>query len=141
MYSHGVRPTCDSVFNGTRCSKTRRLVGDNKKKACARNHDYNIRLFMGAMRVAHELGFYGLSEARSQINTIPSTEPDMVADWMASDVESSLSEHDEIATVADVEDVEECTAAGVEKRGLDDGGCVQSPEDDSPPEIDLIMFS
>jgi hypothetical protein len=60
---------------------------------------------------------------------------------MASDVESPLSEHDEVTTVADVEDVEECTVAGVEERGLDDGGCAQSPEDDSPPEIDLIMFS
>jgi hypothetical protein len=141
MYSHGARPTCDSVFNGTRCSKTRRLVGDNKKKACARNHDYNIRLFMGAMRVAYELGFQGLSDARGQINTTPAMEPDMVADWMASDVESSPSEHDEIAIVADVEDDEKCTVAGVEERGLDDGGCAQVPGEDSPPEIDLIMFS
>jgi hypothetical protein len=116
-------------------------VGDNKKKACARNHDYNIRLFMGAMRVAYELGFYGLSDARGQINTTPAMEPDMVADWMASDVESSPSEHDEIAIVADVEDDEKCTVAGVEERGLDDGGCAQVPGDDSPPEIDLIMFS
>jgi hypothetical protein len=80
MYSHGAIPTCDPVFNGTRCTKTRRLVGNNKKKACPRNHDFKIRLFMGAMRVAHGLVFYGPSDARSQFNTTPSTEPDMIAD-------------------------------------------------------------
>jgi hypothetical protein len=35
---------------------------------------------MGAMRVAHELGFYSPSDARSQLNTTPSTEPELIAD-------------------------------------------------------------
>jgi hypothetical protein len=36
-----------------------------------RNHDYKVRLFMGAMRVPHELGFYGLRETRAQNDTTP----------------------------------------------------------------------
>ena len=61
MYSHQVVSTCDSVLNGTRCSRSRKLVG--KQHRCFRSHDYKVRLFMGAMRVPHELGFYGLSDA------------------------------------------------------------------------------
>ena len=132
MYSHKVSPTCDSVFNGTRCPETRRLVGDNKKRACPRNHDYKVRIFMGAMRVSHELGFYGLRTARTQTDvasvTSPET-PDAVADWMISDVEDQPSEHDELETVL-----------GMEELTLDDSGCAQRLEEVTPSSADLILF-
>lgn len=109
---------------------------------------------MGAMRVSHELGFYGLSETRAQANITPfteaditpctepditsftesditpSTEPDVTADWMMSDVEDQSSEHEEVEAVAEVEE-----------RDVGDGGRVQTPEADKLPDIDLIMFS
>jgi hypothetical protein len=133
------------VFNGTRCTRTRKYVGDNNR--CLRNHDYKVRLFMGAMRVPHELGFYGLREACSQNgtpsygssddralnDTTPFDEPDAFADWMTSDVESAPTEHDEVATVAGDQ---ERTVAHV----LENDDRPQSLEVDHP-EIDLITFS
>jgi hypothetical protein len=92
---------------------------------------------MGAMRVPHELGFYGLSEARAQANITPFTEsnispctepditpftepnitpsiePDVMADWMMSDAEDQPSVHEEVEAVAEVEG-----------RDVDDGGRV-----------------
>jgi hypothetical protein len=128
MYSHQVAPTCDSVFNGTRCSRTRRIVGD--KNRCLRSHDYKVRLFMGAMRVPHELGFYGVRHAHTHINTTLPTKLESAADWMNSDVEAHDSEHDE--AMADIE---------AEERAVDDGGRVQDLEDDNRSGSDLILFS
>lgn len=146
MHPHKVAPTCDSVFNGTRCSETRRLVGDNKTWACPRNHDYKVRLFMGAMHVPHELGFYGISETRAQVHIAPftqpditplhepditpSTEPDVTADWMMSDVKDQFSGHEEVVAIAEAEE-----------RDLGDGDCAQTLDKDTLPDIDLIMFS
>lgn len=142
MYSHEVSPTCDSVFNGTRCSKTRRLVDDNRKKACPRNHDYKVRLFMGAMRVPHELGFYGIRDARSQMIPTPPHEPDTAADWMMSDVDDHNSEHDSIMAAVGAEERDEVVpVAEVEKLNLDDSGRPQTPEDDNRSGTDLILFS
>jgi hypothetical protein len=153
MFSHQAIPTCDSVLNSTRCSRARKLVA-GKSRACPRNHDYKVRLFMGAMRVPHELGFYGLSEARAQAHIAPfteagitlftepditpftepdvtlSTEPDVMADRMMSDVEDQPSVYEEVEAIAEVEE-----------RDSGDGGRVQTPEADKLPDIDLIMFS
>ncbi|KAH0293747.1 hypothetical protein M436DRAFT_62561 [Aureobasidium namibiae CBS 147.97] len=146
MYSHEVSPTCDSIFNGTRCSKTRRLVDDNRKKACPRNHDYNVRLFMGAMRVPHELGFYGIRHIHTPINTTPPAEPDLTSDWMKSDVEDSTSEHDEPGdeTMADAEAEEHdevMPAAEVEKLNIDPSDRPQTPDGDNRSATDLILFT
>ncbi|CAD0090127.1 unnamed protein product, partial [Aureobasidium vineae] len=92
-FSHKFAPTCDSVLDGTRCSKTRRLVNNNKKRACARNHDYKVRLFMGAVRVSHELGFYGVDNNHIDRSVTPVNELGnaVQSSWMASDVERTLS--------------------------------------------------
>jgi hypothetical protein len=145
MYSHEVVPTCDSVSNGTRCSKTRRLVSDTKNR-CMRNHDYKIRLFMGAMRVPHELGFYGLSDARAQSNITPSPEFEVAADWMAADVESPPIEQVESSPTEHVEGPPNehngvVTVADVEERELDDIFRAQSLEKDTTSGTDLILFS
>jgi hypothetical protein len=149
MFSHQVIPTCDSVLDGTRCSRSRRLVA-GKSKACPRNHDYKVRILMGAMRVPHELGFYGLSDARSdaraQINNAPFTEPDVAADWMAADVESPPIERVESPPTEHVESPpnehnEVVTVANVEERELDDRCRAQSLEEDTTSGTDLILFS
>jgi hypothetical protein len=104
---------------------------------------------MGAMRVPHELGFYGLSDARSdahaQINNAPSTEPDVVADWMAADVESPSIEHVECPSTEHMESPpnehnEVVTVADVEERELDDGFRAQSLQEDTTSGTDLILF-
>jgi hypothetical protein len=152
MYAHSVVPTCDSVFDGTRCNKTRRLVGDNKRRACPRNHDYKVRLFMGAMRVPHELGFYGLriqdniTPSRTQNNITPSPEPDVAAGWMAADVESPHIEHVESPATEHEESPpdkhdEVVSVADVEERELDGEFRAQTMEADTTSGTDLIMFS
>ncbi|KAH0359717.1 hypothetical protein KCU65_g9814, partial [Aureobasidium melanogenum] len=105
-FSHEVTPTCDSVFDGTQCSRTRRLVNDDKRRACPRSHDYKVRLFMGAMRVPHELGFYGVDNVDTGLSMTPSNEiGDAVgADWMASDAEKKHSEREEPLAIAEVEE-------------------------------------
>jgi hypothetical protein len=79
-------------------------------------------------------------------DTTPSTEPDAFADWIASDVESAPTEHDEVATVAGdeertVAEVEERAVPEVKERDLGNGDRAQSPEGDNLPEIDSIVFS
>lgn len=144
MYSHQVVPTCDSVFNGTRCSRSRKMVGE--KNRCFRSHDYKVRLFMATMRVPHELGFYGLRHVHNQVNTTPPTEPDIEADWMKSDVEDRTSEHDEpmdeAMADAEVEEHDEVVpVAEVEKLNLNAGDRPQTPEVDNRSGTDLILFT
>jgi hypothetical protein len=117
-----------------------------------RNHDYKVRLFMGAMRVPHELDFYGLHETRAQNDTTPygprndrteknttsSIESDALADRMASSLNDDPSEQDEIATVAEGE---EHTVTEVEERALPNDDRAKCLEDNKLPEIDLIIFS
>jgi len=144
MYSHQVVSTCDSVLNGTRCSRSRKLVG--KQHRCFRSHDYKVRLFMGAMRVPHELGFYGLSDARPQAVMTPPAEPDAEADWMKSDVEELTSELDEPMdeAMADAE-IEEHDEVVPDPKGnrlnLDAGHRPQTPEADNRSATDLILFT
>lgn len=121
---------------------------------------------MGAMRVPHELGFYGLNDARARINITPPAEPDVVADWMLSDVEDDLDEHESIVAAAGLDEHDEVVAtvgvdegdevvapvglderdevvpaAEVEKLNLDDRGRPQTPEDDNRSGTDLIVFT
>jgi hypothetical protein len=120
----------------------------NKRRACPRNHDYKVRLFMGAMRVPHELGFYGLrtqnniTPSRIQNNISPSPEPDAATDWMAADVNSPPIEHVEGPSTEHVESlptehVEVVTVADDEERELDDGFRAQSLEADTSSGTDL----
>ncbi|CAD0114546.1 unnamed protein product [Aureobasidium uvarum] len=135
-FSHKVAPTCDSVFDGTRCSRTRRLVNDNKKRACPRNHDYKVRLFMGAMRVSHELGFYGVDRDKIDPNVafVKKIGDVVESDWMASDVEEIHSEHEG-----------NVPAAGVEESETHDCGDKENTENvaggDAVPNTDLMWFS
>jgi len=144
MYSHQVVPTCDSVLNGMRCSRSRKLVGEQHR--CFRSHDYKVRLFMGAMRVPHELGFYGLSDARRQAVITPPAEPDAEADWMKSDVEDHTSEldepMDEAMADAGVEEYDEVVPVPkVDRLNLDAGHRPQTPEGDNRSATDLILFT
>ncbi|CAD0099866.1 unnamed protein product [Aureobasidium mustum] len=150
-FSHEVTPTCDSVYDGTRCSRTRRLVNDNKRRACPRNHDYKTRLFMGAMRVPHELGFYGVDYDHAGLSATPPSERDNTAgaswmapsttpptaigdavgaSWMTANVEENNSEHEEPFTVAEAEE-NDISGEVPEK----------SATLDAVPDPDLILFT
>ncbi|KAH0039251.1 hypothetical protein KCU78_g1337, partial [Aureobasidium melanogenum] len=131
-FSHEVTPTCDSVFDGTRCSRTRRLVNDNKKRACPRNHDYKVRLFMGAMRVPHQLGFYGVDNDHTSFSTTPPNEIGDAAgaSWMVSDAEDNHSELKQPLTVA-----------GVEGNDMPEESHQETAVDGAGSSSDLILFT
>lgn len=107
-------------------------MNDNKKKACPRNHDYKVRLFMDAMRVPHELGFYGVDNDHSSLTITPLSEIDDVvgASWMASIIEAKHSEHEE-----------PFTSAEVEENVIQEVSHEKSDEVEALPDSDLILFT
>ncbi|KAG9665228.1 hypothetical protein KCU95_g1869, partial [Aureobasidium melanogenum] len=113
-------------------SRTRRLVNDDKKRACPRNHDYKVRLFMGAMRVPHELGFYGVHNDHPGLSTSPPNEISVAvgASWMTSDAEDEHSEGEEPLTVPEVEE-----------NDVPEESYEQSAVDDAGSGSDLILFT
>ncbi|KAG9951376.1 hypothetical protein KCU85_g2735, partial [Aureobasidium melanogenum] len=131
-FSHEVSPTCDTVFDGTRCSRTRRLVNDDKKRACPRNHDYKVRLFMGAMRIPHELGFYGVDNAHTGLSITPPNEiHDAVkASWRAPNTEDKHSQREEPLTIAEVGE-----------NDIPEESHEETAVDDSRSGSDLILFT
>ncbi|KAH0334002.1 hypothetical protein KCU81_g9616, partial [Aureobasidium melanogenum] len=131
-FSHEVTPTCDTVFDGTRCARTRRLVNDDKKRACPRNHDYKVRLFMGAMHIPHELGFYGVDNAHTGLSITPPNEiHDAVkASWRAPNTEDKHSQREESLTIAEVGE-----------NDIPEESHEETAVDDSRSGSDLILFT
>lgn len=88
---------------------------------------------MGAMRVPHELGFYGVDNDHTSLTTIiPSSEKDYVvgASWMASDVEEKHSEIEE-----------SFTGAEIEENDIHGDNHEKGAEVDALPDSDLILFT
>ncbi|THX15076.1 hypothetical protein D6D13_02360 [Aureobasidium pullulans] len=55
-----------SCVHGNRCQRCKWKSRDkNNKQPCPSNHDIKARLFMGAMREPHRLGFYGVKTTTS----------------------------------------------------------------------------
>lgn len=88
---------------------------------------------MGAMRVPHELGFYGVVDnVHTGLSTTPSNEiGDAVgASWIVPDAEDKHSEREKPLTVAEVEENE-----------IPEGSHEETVIDDSRSGSDLILFT